>query len=240
MRRRIVVLIIALELSSLFTVIAIGVMLHAETIWGTGVGLLLFDALLIPVFLLRAKLVGRADTGEPIVAFTYSYREADGLAVTIPRLSAKKRRGAAIIICACLAFIGLVMTVVVHEGNPELPLWQLLFLLAPTLLPWLALSMYGAYEKSLILRDPCRTLVGRHFLLLANTRPIVNERADLTAAGAEIIGADGEKHLRVTYKSTAKMKYGGSVKFSDPFDILIPQGQEDAARAAAAQINAQK
>ncbi len=240
MRKRVLALIIAAELSSLLAVIVIGALLHAEPVWGTGIGLLLFDGLLIPVFLLREKRLGRTDTSEPIVAFTYSFHEADRLAILVPRLSAKKWRGAAILISACLAFIGAVMIAVVHEGDPELPFWQLLFLLAPALLPFLVLSMYGAYEKSLILRDPCRTLVGRDFLLLANTRPTVNEREDLAAAGAEIVGTDGAGYLRVTYKSTTKMKYGGKIKFSDTFDILIPQGQEDAARAAAAQINVHK
>ncbi len=237
MRKRVFMFIIAAELTSLSAVIIIGLLLHAEPIWGTGIGLLLFDALLIPVFLLRAKRLGRADTDEPIVAFAYSYHEADELAASVPRLSAKKRRGAAILISACLAFIGAVLIMPIHEGNPELPLWQLLFLLAPALLPWLVLSMYGTYEKSLILRDPCKTLVGRHFLLLANTRPTVNERDDLTAASAQIMSADGEQYLRVTYKSTTKMKYGGKIKFSDSFDILIPQGQEDEAKAAAVKIN---
>lgn len=237
MRKRVLMLIIAVELSSLFAVIIIGFLMHAEPIWGTGIGLLLFDALLIPVFLLREKRIGRADTDEPIVAFTYSFHEADRLAASIPRLSAKKRRSAAILISACLAFIGAVMIMVVHEGNPELPLWQLLFLLAPALLPWFVLSMYGAYEKSLILRDPCRTLVGRHFLLMANTRPTVNERDNLIAVSAEIVDANGEQYLRVTYKSTTKMKYGGKIRFSDAFDILIPQGQEDAALVAAMKIS---
>ncbi len=221
-------------------VTAIGFVLKAEFVWGMGLSLLLFDAVLYPAFFVRKQRISRITTGEPIVEFTYTFHEADLLATVLPKKNMKKRRGYALLICICLAVCGGIFIDVVHQGNPAIPLWQLFVLLAPAVLPYIVLWIYTAYEKGLILQYPCRSLIGRDFLVLANTRPVVNERANLTAIMAKIQQIDGTPYLTVTYKSTLKARYGGTIRFTDTFDILIPEGREDAAWQAAAAINAHK
>lgn len=221
-------------------VTAIGFVLKAEFVWGMGLGLLLFDAVLYPAFSVRKKRISRITTGEPIAEFTYSFHEADILAAALPKKNMKKRRGYALLICICLAICGGIFIYVVHQGNPAIPLWQLFALLVPAVLPYIVLWIYTAYEKGLILQYPCRSLIGRDFLVLANTRPVINERANLTAIMAKIQQIDGAPYLTVTYKSTAKARYGGTIRFCDTFDIRIPEVQEDTARQAVAVINAYK
>ena len=220
-------------------VTTIGFMLKSELVWGMGLGMLLFVAVLYPAFSVRQKRVSRIMTGEPIAAFTYSFHEADILAAALPKKNMKRRRGYALLIFICLAICGGIFMDVVHRGNPDIPLWQLVILLTPALLPFMVLWIYSAYEKGLILQYPCRSLIGRDFLLIANTRPVVNERAGLTAIMAKIQRIDDEPYLTVTYKSTTKARYG-TIRFSDTFDILIPEGQEDAAQQAASVINVHK
>ncbi len=224
--------VVMLPLLLLFaSVTAAGILMREEPIWGLGLGLFLFVIIIIPGFSMRQKHLGRIKPEHALARWGYSYNESDILADALLAQSAKRRRILAILLCVCLAFMGVIFINVIKNGDPSIPLWRLLLLLVPAALPWLGIWLYRIYLKNLIRREPCETIIGRNFLIYANTCPTMNERTGLNAAGAELRMENGACYLKILYKSTTRSRYGQVIKFTDNFSILVPAGREDEARA---------
>lgn len=81
------------------------------------------------------------------------------------------------------------------------------------------------------MKEPCETKIGWNFLLWGNLRPVFNERETLKAMDADFLEENGRFYLRVLYRSTGRMCYGGKVEFWDRVPLLVPDGCEVKARA---------
>lgn len=212
-------------------IIAAGAAMDQEPIWGLGVAFLLFLVVLIPVLAVHVKRLDRCEPDKTLLTWRYSYKESKLVAQTILCWRKKQTHWVAPLMGICIAFMGGIFAVVLHEQFPDEPLWQWLLLLLPAALPWVARALYWLRLKDLILRDPCETVVGRDFLIWGNTRPVLNERDTLRAVDADYVtDDDGNAFVHVLYHSTKRLRYGGKAEFRDTVTLLIPMGREEEAR----------
>ncbi|MBU4438437.1 MAG: hypothetical protein L6276_12500 [Acetobacterium sp.] len=222
---------LSLLLLATLAVIVTGVMMAEELIWGLGLALLLFLIMLIPAIALRAKRLGRYDESKVLGSWAYSPEEARQVAQDMLGWQSKRNRWLVPFTAGCLAIIGGIFAMVLYEQFPEVPLWRWLSLLLAAGLPWAARGFYRWYLKRMIMKDPCETKIGWNFLLWGNVRPVFNERETLKAMDADLLEENGRFYLRVLYRSTGRMRYGGKVEFRDRVPLLVPDGCEVKARA---------
>jgi hypothetical protein len=84
--------------------------------------------------------------------------------------------------------------------------------------------------------EPCVTVIGRDFLIWGNTLPVFNEREQLKLSQAELVDREGKGYLRLLYKSSVRMRYGGWAHFDDAVLLLVPSGKEGDAKLLAEAI----
>lgn len=214
-----------------------GFFLDYEAMWGTGLSLLVFFAGLIPIFQLREKRVRRYMHGKPLVLWTYSMRESDAVARDILAWHNGRNRWIPWTISACLLFIGCVFIIILRAEFTDASVWHLALLLLPALLPWLVLLLFRIHLKNTISGDICRTVIGDDFIIWGNTLPVLNEREVLNLSWVEPIDRHGEMYLRILYKSSVRMRYGGWMHYNDTLFILVPSGKEEEARELIVTVN---
>ena len=106
---------------------------------------------------------------------------------------------------------------------------------------WIGLLIYRACFRRLVLQEPCETVIGRDFLLLANTHPVFNQRADLKTTFAQMVRDDkGDLYLEAIYKSIGRLRYGQKITYKDKVKIPVPGGREEEARILADVISGNK
>lgn len=231
--------IIILMLSAMGVIVA-GVLINEELIWGLGLGLLLFVIMMIPVIAFRAKRLGRYDASKVLASWRYSRDEANQVARDMLDWQGKRNRWLAPFTAGCLGMTGSIFAAVLHQQFSTVPLWQLLLLLLPAGLPWAVREFYRQYLKRLILKDPCETQIGRNFLIWGNVRPVLNERETLEAVDADVLEENGRFYVRVLYRSTVRMRYGGKVEYRDRMPLLVPVGGKEKAWALVSLIRNEK
>jgi hypothetical protein len=210
--------------------IAIGIYLNAELIWGLGIGFGLFYYLLLPALYLRNKNIGRLNPDQALASYYYSPDEARQVAAAILSWQKRRNRWIAPFTSGCLGLMGVIFVVVLHTQFPDPPLWWWFWLMILAVLPFVLRVSYFFYLKRLILKDPCKTIVGRNFLMWGNTIPVFNERETLKATDANLITQDNRQYVEVLYRSITRMRYGGKVEHRDRVLVLIPLGFERAAQ----------
>lgn len=211
-------------------VLAAGLVLGDDLVWGLGLGFLVLVLLLIPVLAIRARRLGRYQEDQVLVTWTYSSAEARQVARDVLAWQGQRNRWLVPFTAGCLALMGGIFVVVLHQQFPEPPLWQWLWLLLPAALPGLVRGLYHLYLQEQIRKDPCQTRIGRHFLVWGNVRPVFNERDTLAAVAAELLSENDQPYLKMTYHSTARMRYG-QAEFDDQVRLLVPAGRDSEARA---------
>ena len=216
--------------------IAFGIYIEVELIWGLGIGLGLFYALALPAFWVRAKKRSRFNPDEALASFLYSPEEARLVATAILDWQKKRNPWIAPFTAGCLGVMGAIFVMVLHTQFPEPPLWQWLWLLLPTVLPFIIKSGYLFYLKRLILKEHCVTIIGRNFLQWGNTMPVFNERESLKATDASLITKERRYYVEILYRSITRLRYGGKVEHRDRVLVLVPFGFEKSARDLVAVI----
>ena len=211
-------------------VLAAGLLMGDELVWGLGLGFLVLVLLLIPVLAIRAQRLGRYHDDQVLVDWSYSRAEARQVARDVLAWQRQRNRWLVPFTAGCLALMGGIFVVVLHQQFPEPPLWQWLWLLLPVGLPGLVRGLYHLYLQQLIRKPPCQTRIGRHFLIWGNFRPVFNERDTLAAAVAVLHAENDPHYLALTYHSTARMRYG-QAEFDDQVRLLVPAGRDSDARA---------
>lgn len=212
-------------------VILAGVLIETELVWGLGLALLLCILIITPVLAIRSKRLGRYDESQALVRWSYSPEETKTVAQDVLAWQRQRNRWLVPFTAGCLIILGGILAAVFHEQFPETPLWQWLLLLLPALLPWVVRALYNVYLRSIILREPCETVIGRDFLRWGNTRPVFNEREALKLAAADIVEENGASYVRVLYRSIGRVRYGGKVQYRDYVLLLVPRSCENEARA---------
>lgn len=207
-----------------------GLLLGDELVWGLGLGFLVFGLLFIPVLVLRAKRLGRSETDPELASWSYSRAEARQVARDLLAWQRQRNRWLAPFTAGCLALMGAIFVVVLHQQFPEPPLWQWLWLLLPAGLPGVIRGLYHLYLRQQILSTPCETRIGRHFLIWGNVRPVFNQRNTLTAVAAELDTETDRHYLKIHYHSTEHLRYGQAA-FDDWVCLLIPAGRDSDAQA---------
>ncbi|UYO61180.1 hypothetical protein LNN31_10320 [Acetobacterium wieringae] len=207
-----------------------GLLLGDELVWGLGLGFSVFGLLFIPVLVLRAKRLGRSETDPELASWSYSRAEARQVARDLLAWQRQRNRWLAPFTAGCLALMGGIFVVVLHQQFPEPPLWQWLWLLLPAGLPWVIRGLYHLYLRQQILSTPCETKIGRHFLIWGNVRPVFNQRNTLTAVAAELDTKTDRHYLKIHYHSTEHLRYGQAA-FDDWVCLLVPADRESDARA---------
>ncbi|OFV72059.1 hypothetical protein [Acetobacterium wieringae] len=205
-----------------------GLLIGAELVWGLALGFLVL-LLLVPVLVIRAQRLGRSETDPVLVSWSYSRAEARQVARDLLAWQRQRNRWLAPFTAGCLALIGGIFVVVLHQQFPDRPLWQWLWLLLPAGLPWGIRGLYHLYLRQQILTAPCETKIGRHFLIWGNVRPVFNQRDTLTAVAAEWHLETDRHYLKLHYHSTERMRYG-KAEFDDQVRLLIPAGRDSDAR----------
>lgn len=207
-----------------------GLLLGDELVWGLALGFLVLFLLLVPVLVIRARRLGRSETDPELASWSYSRAEARQVARDLLAWQRQRNRWLAPFTAGCLALMGGIFVVVLHQQFPEPPLWQWLWLLLPAVLPWVFRGLYHLYLRQMILSTPCETRIGRHFLIWGNVRPVFNQRDTLTAVAAEWLSENDQHYLKLHYHSTERMRYG-KAEFDDQVCLLIPAGRDSDARA---------
>lgn len=229
-------LITLLVYAAMAAATAIGFYLKEELIWGLAIGFSVFYLLLLPAIYVRKKNLGRFNPAEALGSFSYSTSETQLVAATILDWQKRRNRWIAPFTAGCLGFMGVIFLVVLHTQFPEVPLWQWLWLLLPTALPYLLRAVYFFYLKRLVLKEPCTTVIGRNFLKWGNTTPVFNEREALNATDASLINENGRYYVEVLYRSITRMRYGGKVEHRDRVKLLVPLGFERMAQDLVGEI----
>jgi hypothetical protein len=211
-------------------VLIAGLLIGDELVWGLGLGFLVLVLLLIPVLAIRAQRLGRYHEDQVLVSWSYSRAEARQVVRDVLAWQRQRNRWLVPFTAGCLALIGGIFVVVLHQQFPEPPLWQWLWLLLPAALPGVVRGLYHLYLQQQIRKTPCQTKIGRHFLIWGNVRPVFNERDTLTAVAAELHAENDQHYLKLHYHSTARMRYG-QAEFDDQVCLLIPAGRDSDARA---------
>lgn len=217
---------------------AIGLAVNIEELWGLGVAFLLLFIMAIPIFALRERRLRRYETSEAMARWTYSQLESDCVASDILFVQQKRTHWVVPLLTGCLVFMGAVFAMVVRNQFPDMPFERMLLLLLPAILPYLGMKLYRMRLRSVIVREPCETIIGRDFLVWGNTLPVLNERESVKVADAELTVSNGHSYIRVLYRSIGRMRYG-KINFSDTVLLLVPMDQQDAARQLVSAIRSQ-
>jgi hypothetical protein len=226
-----------ISLLLIFAVMALaGFVIDSEAMWGMGLALFVLVAALIPVLQAREKHIRRYENREPLASWTYSAHESDIVARDILAWHSRRNRWVPWVVGLCLLFIGAVFLEVLHAQFPAVPIRQLLPLLLPAALPWLVRWLYRMRLTRTAVAEPCVTVIGRDFLIWGNTLPVFNEREQLKLSQAELVDREGKGYLRLLYKSSVRMRYGGWAHFDDVVLLLVPSGKEGDAKLLAGTI----
>lgn len=148
------------------------------------------------------------DLDEALKSFLYSPEETRLVVAAILDWQKKRNPWIAPFTAGCLGFMGAILMMVLYTQFSGPPLWQWLWLLLPTALPFIIKSGYLFYLKRLILKEPCTTIIGRNFLQWGNTMSVFNEREALKATDASLITQDRHYYVEILYRSISRLRYG--------------------------------
>lgn len=181
-----------------------GLIAGEERLIAGGMGAGFIFLLLIPAFRQRSARVDKIRAKQDaLVEWEYGPHEIEKIVEAQRPVVRKTSASLALLVCVCLIVIFAPFVVLSMQEDSGLP--PMLPIAIPVVLaPWLAMPLAPGVVARKVRRQPCVSLIGRDYILVANRYLGINDRHALTAVEAKYEPSqDGDMatlHVRYQFK----------------------------------------